>query len=156
MPISACADDQAAPLTAVPVATERPTPEPAAEVAVADGAEKAKMAVAGVRLTRRCSRHLILLSLFVGTTSGTVANDRHHDAESAPCRFTPAARADESAPGLILGAEVLLPEGSRSDQGVYIRFNGGLGTVGEFDAVRAALPDPAVLDCRGADRAIAA
>ena len=106
--------------------------------------------IAGVRLDRRCSRYLILLSLFVGTTSGTVADDSHHDAESAPCAFTPAQRADGRAPGLIIGAEVLLPEGSRSDQGVHIRFNGGLGAVGKFDAVRGALPHAAVLDCRGA------
>ena len=93
---------------------------------------------------------LVLLSLFIGTTSGTIANDRHRDAESAPCTFAPAAHANGSAPGLIIGAEVLLPEGSRTDQGVHVRFNGGLGAVGEFDAVLAAYPDAAVLDCRGA------
>ena len=93
---------------------------------------------------------LVLLSLFVGTTSGTDAKDRRHDAGSARCTFTPAASANESAPGLIIGAEVLLPEGSRANQGVHVRFNGSLGAVGEFDAVRAAYPDAAVLDCRGA------
>ena len=103
------------------------------------------------RSNRPCSgSYLILLYIFIGAASGTIANDRHHDAESAPCTFTPVAHAGESAPGLIVGAEVLLPQGSRADQGVHVRFNGGLGTVGEFDAVRAAFPDAAVLDCRGA------
>ena len=86
----------------------------------------------------------------MGTTSGTIASDRHHNAESVPCTFTPAALANDSARGLILGAEILLPEGSRADQGVHVRFNGGLGAVGGFDAVRAAFPVAAVLDCRGA------
>ena len=93
---------------------------------------------------------LVLLSLFVGAASGTVAKHRHHDAGSAQCAFTPAASANDSAPGLILGAEVLLPEGSRANQGVHVRFNGRLGAVGNFDSVRAAYPDAAVLDCRGA------
>ena len=54
MLIGACGDDRAAPLTAVPAATiERPTPAPAAKVAVADDAEKAEMAaVAGEERTR--------------------------------------------------------------------------------------------------------
>ena len=83
--------------------------------------------------------HLVPLILFLGASAG-----------AAPCSFTAAAHSGESAPGLIVGAEVLLPEGSRAGQGVHIRFNGSLGPVGEFDAVRAARPDAAVLDCRGA------
>ena len=103
------------------------------------------------RSCRPCYRNcLVLLSLFVGTASGTVAKDRNHDAASAQCAFTPATVTKESAPGLIIGAEVLLPQGSRANQGVHVRFNGGLGAVAEFDAVRAAFPDAAVLDCRGA------
>ena len=101
-------------------------------------------------LVPQYSYYLILLSFFVGAVSGTATGQGVYDAESAPCRFTPAASADGSSPGLILGAEVLLPEGSRPDYGVHIRFNGGLGAVGEFDSVRSALPDAAVLDCRGA------
>ena len=46
MLISACGDDQAAPQTAVTATVDRPTPEPAAKVAVADDAEKAEMAAA--------------------------------------------------------------------------------------------------------------
>ena len=103
------------------------------------------------RLIGQCfCKCLVLLSLSIGTASGTVANDPHHDAASPQCTFTPAASASASAPGLILGAEVLLPEGSRANQGVHVRFNGGLGAVGDFDAVRAAFPEAAVLDCRGA------
>ena len=100
----------------------------------------------------RCDRrsYVVLLSLFMGTASAAVADDRRHHAESAPCTFTPAADENDSAPGLIIGAEILLPEGSRANQGVRVRFNGGLGAVGEFDAVRAAFPGAAVLDCRGA------
>ncbi|MYE83948.1 MAG: amidohydrolase family protein [Gammaproteobacteria bacterium] len=87
-----------------------------------------------------CPRsRLVPLLLFLGANAG-----------AAPCSFTPATLSGERAPGLIVGAEVLLPEGSRAGQGVHIRFNGGLGLVGEFDAVRAARPDAAVLDCRGA------
>ena len=97
-----------------------------------------------------CRCCLLLLSLFIATTSVATTNDLHHAAESRPCAFTPAASANDIAPGLIIGAEVLLPEGSRVDQGVHVRFNGGLGPVGEFDAVRVAFPDAAVLDCRGA------
>ena len=108
------------------------------------------MAVAGNGIARQYSHHLIFLSLFAGAVSGTATGQGVYDAESSPCRFTPAASADGSSPGLILGAEVLLPEGSRPDYGVHIRFNGGLGAVGEFDSVRSAIPDAAVLDCRGA------
>ena len=86
----------------------------------------------------------------MGTASGAVANDSDHNAGSGPCTFTPAARANDSAPGLILGAEILFPEGNRANQGVHVRFNGSLAAVGDFDALRAAFPDAAVLDCRGA------
>ena len=107
--------------------------------------------IARGRLNPACFRcYLLLLSLFIATTSVAATNDLHHDAESRPCAFTPAASANDSASGLIIGAEVLLPEGSRADQGVHVRFNGGLGAVGKFNAVRAAFPDAAVLDCRGA------
>ena len=101
-------------------------------------------------ITKARLRGLVLLSLSVAAASGTVAKDRHHDPGSAQCTFTPAASASESAPGLVLGAEVLLPEESRENQGVHVRFNGGLGAVGDFDAVRTAFPDAAVLDCRDA------
>ena len=100
----------------------------------------------------RCDRrsYVVLLSLFMGTASAAVADDHRHHAESAPCTFTPAADENDSAPGLIIGAEILLPEGSRANRGAHVRFNGGLGAVGKFDAVRAAFPGAAVLDCRGA------
>ena len=70
--------------------------------------------------------------------------------ENAPyCELTPAAPAGGRAPGLIVGADVLLPDGHRPDHGVHIRFNGGIGAVAEFEALRDAYPDAAVLDCRG-------
>lgn len=49
---------------------------------------------------------------------------------SAPCEFTPAATASQRAPGLMVGAEVLLPTEGRLNQGVQIRLNGGLGMLG--------------------------
>ena len=106
--------------------------------------------MSGVRFIRQCLHYLILPALFAGAASGTATGKGVYDAERAPCRFTPAASENESSPGLILGAEVLLPEGSRPDYGVHVRFNGGLGAVGKFDSVRSAIPDAAVLDCRGA------
>ena len=70
-------------------------------------------------------------------------------ADGEACRFWPPSPTNGAVPGLIVGAEVLLPEGSRPDHGVHIRFNGSIGAVGEFDAVRAGFPNAAVLDCRG-------
>lgn len=70
-------------------------------------------------------------------------------ADIEACAFSPAMPTGGAVPGLIVGAEVLLPEGSRPNHGVHLRLNGGIGAVGKFDAVRAAFPDAAVLDCRG-------
>ena len=92
----------------------------------------------------------LLLFLALCAAANVGAASRHDRSAGAPCEFTAAAPAGQGASGLIVGAEVLLPEGSRPNQGVHIRFNGGLGLVGDFDAVRAALPNAAVLDCRGA------
>ncbi|MYF69357.1 MAG: amidohydrolase family protein [Proteobacteria bacterium] len=68
---------------------------------------------------------------------------------AAYCELTPAAASGGRVPGLIVGADVLAPEGHRPDHGVHIRFNGQIGAVAEFDALRAAYPRAAVLDCRG-------
>ena len=70
-------------------------------------------------------------------------------ADSEACRFWPSSPTNGAVPGLIVGAEVLLPEGSRPGHAVHLRFNGGIGAVGEFDAVRTDFPNAAVLDCRG-------
>ena len=91
----------------------------------------------------------LLLFLALCAAAHVGAASRHDRAAGASCEFTAAASADQGASGLIVGAEVLLPAGSRPNQGVHIRFNGGLGLVGDFDALRAALPNAAVLDCRG-------
>ena len=82
--------------------------------------------------------------------SGAVAEPE--PANAPHCAFTPAASGDGPLPGLIVGADALLPEGHKSDYGVHVRFNGGLGAVTDFGALRAAYPDAAVLDCR--DRAV--
>ena len=75
-------------------------------------------------------------------------------AESPPvdvphCQLTPAATAGRRAPGLIVAADVLLPDGHRADYGVHIRFNGRIGAVADFGTVREAYPAAAALDCRG-------
>ena len=78
-----------------------------------------------------------------GAAAGSEPEKERH------CPFTPAKKTDRFVPGLIVGAEVLLPEGSRPDHAVHIRFNGGIGAVAAFDSLRAAYPRAAVLDCRG-------
>ena len=65
------------------------------------------------------------------------------------CEFTPPAKTGRTAPGLIVGAEVLLPEGRAPGHAVLIRFNGTIGAAGPFDVLRTARPGAAVLDCRG-------
>ena len=70
-------------------------------------------------------------------------------AEEPTCEYLASARTRGPIPGLIVAADVLLPEGHRPDHGVHIRFNGSIGAVGDFDTVRAGNPDAAVLDCRG-------
>ena len=70
-------------------------------------------------------------------------------ADDLHCTFTPSARTRGPVPGLIVGADLLLPEGHRPDHGVHIRFNGSLGAVADFDTLRADYSEAAVLDCRG-------
>lgn len=65
------------------------------------------------------------------------------------CEFTPAADTGPRMPGLIIGADALLPDGRRPGHGVHVRGNGGIGRVTDFDTLRTAYPDAAVLDCRG-------
>ena len=64
------------------------------------------------------------------------------------CGFQAAAEQD-AAPGLIVGADVLVPAGTGRGYAVHLRFNGTIGAVGSFDAVREDYPNAAVLDCRG-------
>ena len=68
--------------------------------------------------------------------------------DSDPCSFSKAAERDPVA-GLIVGADVLLRTEVGRDHAVHVRFNGTIGAVGPFDAVRDDYPDAAVLDCRG-------
>lgn len=72
--------------------------------------------------------------------------------EAAPtdpghCDFTESAEQDPAA-GLIIGADVLLPTAVGHDYAVHVRFNGTIGAVGSFDAVRADYSNAPVLDCR--------
>ncbi len=92
---------------------------------------------------------LLALSLCAGAApvsdaaAGTgPATDRH-------CDFTPATGTDGPVPGLIVAAEMLLPDGSRPGHAAHIREDGSIGAVAPVDTVRAAHPDAAVLDCRG-------
>ena len=64
------------------------------------------------------------------------------------CDFQDAAEQDWAA-GLIVGADVLLPTEVGRGYAVHLRFNGTIGAVGSFDAVREDYPNAAVLDCRG-------
>ena len=98
---------------------------------------------------RRATVWLLATLLAAGTVPNLGAADTSRPADDRSCAFTPAAETGRSVPGLIVGAEVLLPEGRRPDHAVHIRFNGGIGAVAAFDSVRAAYPDAAVLDCRG-------
>lgn len=65
------------------------------------------------------------------------------------CEFMPAAETRGPVPGLIVAADVLLPEGHEPDYGVHVRFNGSIGAVADFDTLQAAHSAAAVLDCRG-------
>lgn len=64
------------------------------------------------------------------------------------CEYAPAAEQD-SAAGLIIGADVLLPMQVGHDYGVHVRFNGTIGAAAPFKTVRESYPDAALLDCRG-------
>ena len=92
-----------------------------------------------------------LLAVPLGASAGfnSRAADSPETANDPICAFAPATNARGRVPGLIVGAVVLLPGGTRSDYGVQIRFNGSIGAVGEFDVLRTDFPDAAVLDCRG-------
>ena len=65
------------------------------------------------------------------------------------CAYTGPTGTRGPIPGLIVAADVLLAQGHRPDYGVHIRFNGSIGTVADFETVRASHPDAALLDCRG-------
>ncbi len=86
---------------------------------------------------------LFAMTLYAGMASISAT------AAGSECEFTPAEKTDRFVPGLIVGADVLLPEGHRPDHAVYIRFNGSIGAVADFDSVRGDYPHAAVLDCRG-------
>lgn len=68
--------------------------------------------------------------------------------DSGPCDFSQAAEQNPAA-GLIIGADILLPTKVGRDYAVHVRFNGTIGNLGAFDAVREDYPAAAVLDCRG-------
>jgi len=105
------------------------------------------------RAFRRRLAGCLLVTLSIGcvsTISGAAASS--DAAGDRSCAFTPATPATQAGgvvPGLVVGADVLLPDGHEPNYGVHVRFNGGIGAVAEFDALRAAHPDAAVLDCRG-------
>ena len=102
------------------------------------------------RAWQRCAT-VLLLAMFLTACMAPVlaASEPPEPGRDSYCAFTPAAETDRFVPGLIVGAEVLLPEGSRPGHAVHIRFNGVIGAVAEFGSLRAAYPDAAVLDCRG-------
>ena len=77
---------------------------------------------------------LLATALCVGTASISAAGSEPENA--GYCEFTPAVDTDRGVPGLIVGADVLLPMGLSRGHGVHIRFNGDIGAVSDFDAVR--------------------
>ena len=106
---------------------------------------------AAERLAAAPRRAGLLLALL---PSGCVAPLPRPVADSPPvdvarCQLTPPATTGGRAPGMIVAADVLLPDGHRPDYGVHIRFNGRIGTVADFETVREAYPAAAALDCRG-------
>ena len=70
-------------------------------------------------------------------------------ADDLYCTFMPPAMTRGPVPGLIVAADLLLPEGYKPDHGVHIRFNGSIGAVADVDTLMADYPEAAVLDCRG-------
>ena len=92
--------------------------------------------LAGVRGARAAA----LISVVLGAGAA---------AAQPPCEFTPAPDTGRRVSGLIVGADALLPAGRQPGHGVHVRWNGGIGRVTDFDTLRAAYPDAAVLDCRG-------
>ena len=85
----------------------------------------------------------------LGTGSTVLQGDSQPHRIDSPCDVTPATDARDSTPGLVVGADMLLPDGYTPDYGVHIRFNGTIGAVDRFEVIRAAYPTTAVLDCRG-------
>ena len=85
---------------------------------------------------------LLLAASLVPTVEAATAS------ESGYCDFAKSVDEDPAA-GLIVAADVLLGAGVGRDYAVHVRFNGTIGAVESFDAVREDYPDAAVLDCRG-------
>ena len=98
---------------------------------------------------RKLHRCLFAMTLCAGLTSISATAAGSEPGGEPYCEFTPAAKTDWFVPGLIVGADVLLPEGHGLDHAVLIRFNGSIGAVADFDSVRDDYPHAAVLDCRG-------
>ena len=67
---------------------------------------------------------MLLVLLGVCAMSKSTAAGSSEPAEDPYCEDIPAASTDGQISGLIIGAEVLLPEGGRAGHGVHIRFNG--------------------------------
>ena len=69
------------------------------------------------------------------------------DERSGDCEFS-TAESSGRADGLVVGADLLLPDRVGIDYGVHL-IGRGIGDIGAFSAVREAHPGAAVLDCRG-------
>ena len=99
---------------------------------------------AGLRL----ASGLLALFLCAGAAPAPNAAADTGPAVHRHCDFTRAAGTDGPGRGLIVGAEVLLPEGPAPGHAVHIHEDGSISAVAPFDSVRTAHPEAGVLDCR--------
>ena len=108
------------------------------------------MSAADRPLTAAQRAAALLLALVPGACLAPLPEPLTHSLQpgAAPCQLTPAGTGAR-APGLIVAADLLLPDGHRPDHGVQIGFDGRIGAVADFETLRRAYPAAALLDCRG-------
>ena len=80
----------------------------------------------------------------LGTESTTIPEDPDTHQVKAICDFT---QGQTTNSGLIVGADVLLPDGHKSGYGVHITSGGQIGEVDKFDIINDRYKKAAVLNC---------
>ena len=99
-------------------------------------------------MTNRSAPSVSFATLALCAVGPCTDADAQPPPEPGYCEYSRAA-AEDSAAGLIIGADVLLPTQVGHDYGVHVRFNGTIGAVAPFNNVRDSYPDAAHIDCRG-------